>query len=286
MTTIVPNYLVESNAANLIASEDMFYISYASKKTQNRFAVRNTLNVMIIMFEGEKVIHLFNKDMNVQKNNIVCLSQGQYFMSEILGETQNFKSALIYFDNQFIVDFIKKYDLSLNNIKAKSEIILQNDKFVQNISSSFELYVQNDFQNKNKIMKLKTEEILLHLYNKNKAELLSYFQHILNSKSDSLKFTLESHLDEIDSIEDLCSLTKLNTSNLRKQMLKEYGLYPKEWLNERRLSKAALLLKNTSQSITQIANTCNYATSSWFISQFKKKYDKTPKQYRDLTKTT
>ena len=138
MTTIVPNYLVESNAANLIASEDMFYISYASKKTQNRFAVRNTLNVMIIMFEGEKVIHLFNKDMNVQKNNIVCLSQGQYFMSEILGETQNFKSALIYFDNQFIVDFIKKYDLSLNNIKAKSEIILQNEKLVQNISSSFE----------------------------------------------------------------------------------------------------------------------------------------------------
>ena len=108
----------------------------------------------------------------------------------------------------------------------------------------------------------------------------------MNSKSHTLKFTLESNLDEIDSIEDLCQLTKLNTANLRKQMLKEYGLYPKEWLNDRRLSKSALLLKNTSQSISEIANTCNYATSSWFISQFKKKYNKTPKQYRDLTKTT
>jgi len=286
MTAIVPNYLVETNAPNLIASEDMFYISYASKKTQRRFALRNTLNVMIIMFEGQKVIHLSNKDINVEKNNIVCLSQGQYFMSEILGDKHAFKSALIYFDNQFIVDFIHKYDLSMNNIKGKSEILLKNDSFVQNISSSFELYVQNDFENKNRIMKLKTEEIFLHLYNKNKDELLSYFQHILISKNDTLKFTLESHLDEIDSIEDLCSLTKLNTSNLRKQMLREYGLYPKEWLNDRRLSKAALLLKNTTQSISQIANTCNYATASWFISQFKKKYDKTPKQYRDLTKTT
>ena len=78
-------------------------------------------------------------------------------MSEILGETRAFKSALIYFDNKFIVDFIKTSDFPMSNISAKSEILLKNDSFVQNISSSFELYVQNDFENKNKIMKLKTE---------------------------------------------------------------------------------------------------------------------------------
>jgi AraC-like DNA-binding protein len=238
------------------------------------------------MFEGQKVLHLFNKDINAQKDNIIFLSQGQYFMSEMLGDINIFKSTLIYFDNQFIIDFIKKYDLPMNNLTSKSEIILKNDKFVQNISSSFELYIENNFENKNKIMKLKTEEILLHLYNKNKNELLSYFKNILNSQHDTLKFTLESNLDEINSIKDLCALTRLNSANLRKQMLKEYGLFPKEWLNERRLSKATLLLQNTSQSITQIANNCNYATCSWFISQFKKKYNETPKQYRDLRKTT
>jgi len=286
MTAIVPNHLVESNSKDLIASEDMFYLSYSSKKTQKRFAIRNTLNVIIIMFEGQKIIHFHNKDIHVEKDNIVFLSQGQYFMSEITTDTNSFKSALIYFDNQFIVDFITKYKLPMLNNSVNSEILLKNDKFVQHISSSFELYKEQDFESKNKIMKLKTEEILLHLYNKNKDVLLSYFQSIVNSKNDTLKFTIESNLDEIDTIDDLCTLTKLNTANLRKHMLREYGLYPKEWLNQRRLSKAALLLQNTSQNITQIANTCNYATSSWFIAQFKKKYDKTPKQYRDSTKTT
>ena len=280
---ILPDYLIANNSPHLITSEDMFYISYSSKKNQRHFTVRNKLNVIIIMFEGQKKIHLYNKDINVKKDNIVFLSQGQYFMSEIIGKMDIFKAALIYFDNQFIIDFIQKYNLPMNNITSESEILLKNDKFVQNISSSFELYIKDNFENKNKIMKLKTEEILLHLYNENKNNLLSYFQNILKSTNNTLKFTLESNLDAIDSVKDLCDITKLNSTNLRKLMLKEYGLLPKEWLNEKRLSKAALLLQKTSQSITQIANNCNYTTPSWFISQFKKKYNKTPKQYRDST---
>ena len=250
----------------------MFYVAYSSRKNQKRFIVRNTLNVIIIMFEGTKLLHMQNQDLQVKKNNIVFLSQGQYFMSEILGDTHSYDAALIYFDNNFIIDFMKKYDINMSKAKAESEIVLENDKFIQNISSSFELYVKNDFENKNKIMKLKTEEILLHLYNKNKEKLINFFQHILESKESSLKYKLESNLETIETIEDLCSLTKLNSANLRKQMIKEYGQFPKEWLNEKRLNKAALLLQTTDDSITQIATSCNYATPSWFINQFKKKY--------------
>ena len=121
MTYIVPNYFQENNNPNLISSEDMFYVAYSSRKNQKRFIVRNTLNVIIIMFEGTKLLHMQNQDLQVEKNNIVFLSQGQYFMSEILGDTHSYDAALIYFDNNFIIDFIKKYDINMSKAKSKSE---------------------------------------------------------------------------------------------------------------------------------------------------------------------
>jgi len=44
--------------------------------------------------------------------------------------------------------------------------------------------------------------------------------------------------------------------------------------------KASLLLKNTDKTITQISSECGYSTSSWFISEFKKKFSLTPKDFR------
>lgn len=42
-----------------------------------------------------------------------------------------------------------------------------------------------------------------------------------------------------------------------------------------------LLLKNSDKNISEIATECGYSTVSWFISQFKKEYSLTPKEFRE-----
>ena len=69
-------------------------------------------------------------------------------------------------------------------------------------------------------------------------------------------------------------------SKIRKYFKDEFNTTPKLWINEKRLEKATLLLKTTDETISQIATSCGYSSVSWFILEFKKRYNLTPKDYR------
>ncbi|MBB1078502.1 helix-turn-helix transcriptional regulator [Limosilactobacillus sp. STM2_1] len=57
---------------------------------------------------------------------------------------------------------------------------------------------------------------------------------------------------------------------------------PIEYLNEYRMTMAEMMLTTTSRTVKEISTMCGYNTSSYFSSEFKKKYGTTPKQYRKL----
>jgi AraC-like DNA-binding protein len=78
----------------------------------------------------------------------------------------------------------------------------------------------------------------------------------------------------------MCSITRLSENQLRRYIKKEYALTPKVWIDTKRFEKAILMLKNTNKTITDISTECGYSTVSWFISQFKKHYNQTPKEFR------
>lgn len=110
---------------------------------------------------------------------------------------------------------------------------------------------------------------------------MSFLNQIVNTKPSRIKYILESNLDIINNVSDMCKLTRLSDSMLRKEMIRLYNQKPKQWLDKQRLKKAIVMLKNTNKSISDIATSCGYSTVSWFIIQFKKYYKTTPFSYRE-----
>ena len=115
---------------------------------------------------------------------------------------------------------------------------------------------------------------------KEREEFTSFLNHTINTKATRTKYILESNLDIINTVEDMCKLTRLSTKALRKEMINIYGKNPKIWLDKQRLSKAVFLLKSTQKSVSQISTSCGYSSPSWFIIQFKKYYKITPLLFR------
>lgn len=134
--------------------------------------------------------------------------------------------------------------------------------------------------NKLELLKLKTYEIFLYTLSKNKQEFLSFLSNMMHTKSLRVKYILESNLDIINNVKDMCKLTRLSESKLRKEFIRLYGEKPKQWLDKKRLEKVATLLQNSDKSISDVATSCGYSTISWFIIQFKKHYKTTPFLYR------
>jgi AraC-like DNA-binding protein len=53
-----------------------------------------------------------------------------------------------------------------------------------------------------------------------------------------------------------------------------------DYINSKRLQRAAVLLQSTGANIEEIADQCGFLDPNYFARLFKRKYGKTPGEYR------
>ncbi|MGB5868418.1 MAG: AraC family transcriptional regulator, partial [Arcobacteraceae bacterium] len=278
MTYVVPNYFIENNYSNLLNIDNLLCLNCITKTHNTNVYARTTMHSMGVVIEGSKVIHLNNEDVNIEKTDLFFLTQNNYYMSERVVDDSKYKSLLVYFDDKFIFDFINKYNIQINTKDEQNTVkaSYKSDKLFENSVQIFQEYLKVDF-NEN-LLKLKIEEMFLQALKHNEKNMHSFFNAILSTSQDRIKYILESNIDLIQTLDDMCNITRLSENKIRRYIKKEFNQTPKIWLDTKRLEKAVLLLKNTNKSISDISTTCGYSTVSWFISQFKKYHNQTPKE--------
>ena len=280
MTHVLPNFFLEDATTKYTKIDELLCFNYTNKTKSDFISVRTVMHCMIIIIDGSKIIHLENSNINVNAGEICFLTQDNYFMSERLVANSNYKALIIYFDDKYIFDALLKYKITINT-KEKNNIVKLNYKRNTLLNTNVQLF--QDYINQEldtNLLKLKIEEIFLHSLRLNPNLFSSFINEITSKSQDRIKYILESNLDLIQTLSDMCKLTRLSEGQIRRYIKKEYNLTPKVWLDTRRFQKATLMLKNTNKTITDISTECGYATVSWFISQFKKKYNQTPKEFR------
>ena len=84
-----------------------------------------------------------------------------------------------------------------------------------------------------------------------------------------------------DEVASYCNVSYHYFSYIfKKTMRKSFN----EYLNILRLREAEKMLLSTDKNITEIAYTCGFSTSSYFIMKFKKHKNMTPRQFRENTR--
>ncbi len=277
---VVPNYFIDNNYKNLREIENLLCLKYISKKSSSSIYARTTMHSMLILLEGSKVVHLLREDVHVKKNELCFLSQNNYYMSERIAKESSYKSMLLYFDDAFIMGFISKYTIDLDKNSSKDIVVCDytKDIFLQESLSAFELYI--DKIEETRLLKLKVEEIFLHVLRVNEKEFTSFLNSIVDSSQNRIKHIVDSNIDIIQSVSEMAKLARVSENRLRAYFKGAYKTTPKAYLDAKRLEKACVMLANKEYSIHEIASSCGYATSSWFIAQFKKAHNQTPKEYR------
>lgn len=82
------------------------------------------------------------------------------------------------------------------------------------------------------------------------------------------------------SLERLASEFNLSKSHLQHLFKQQTGLRLGQMIFERRLERAALLLKSTNMRIKEIACAVGYEHSSSFARAFERRFTQTPRAYR------
>jgi len=277
MNTAVPNYFLERKESALLKINPQLYIKH-TKNYPYKISVRNTMHGVLLVRSGSKKIQTNEKMFELLAHQAGFFSQGNYFMSE---NDPEYHAIAIYFDDGFVSSFVRKYTLDLSGPSENIVIIsYQENVVLETLIDSMDKAIDEPNSYQRELLELKIETLFLELLQLDAVKMKAFFQHILSTSSERMRYILEENLDMIEKVEDMYRLMRMSSSHFHKIFLEVFKISPKSWLDVQRMKKAAFLLSSTQKSILNIATECGYSTASWFIVQFKKYYNMTPKQYR------
>lgn len=219
-----------------------------------------------IVYISPKLIHS-GKSINNDLVAICYVISCDYLLSRSReNNTDKFITALL--KNKISYPVIGKAKYGYDNIKNSLEII---DKCVTEKDLFFQLEIKKQLY-----------ELLITLYKcgylniDEKNDTASQGNKIIKK---SISYIQQNSGNPL-SIEKIASNVGLSPSYFMKIFKQYTKMTCVEYINSFRLNNAITMLRETDESILQIANTCGYRNLSLFNREFKKYYNTTPSKYR------
>ena len=211
--------------------------------------------------------HFNDKTLTVNAGEMIFLPRGSNYTWEVTSEEES-NCVIIYLNGHFNIDTLTVYSI---------EKFIHNDVLYNNFSDLW------NFGNVGE-----KYQCYSYMY-----ELFSYMYNIDTFKSqDKAKFSviepavkyLRKHIYDpslkIDRLHNLCGLSH---TYFRKIFTKEMGMNPKEYVVEKRLSHAKIIIENGDMdTVKQLALSVGYDDPLYFSKAFKKKYGVSPKTFNEL----
>jgi AraC-like DNA-binding protein len=191
----------------------------------------------------------------------------------------------------FYPDILKKiYDRELptllhapkNIVSNKSNEKINNDFLIQKYIEGLLFYFENPSLINEDILVLKLKEIILLLSQTQNAEAVQIIlSQLFSPTTYTFKQVIEANLFSQLTIEQLAEQNNLSVSSFKREFAKLYNDSPANYIKNKRLEKAAQLLRVSDQRITDIAFDCGFNDLANFTKSFSDKYNVTPTNYRN-----
>ncbi len=121
---------------------------------------------------------------------------------------------------------------------------------------------------------------ILHLLNADICHRY-YEEHNAPTALDRVFQYINTHYTERITLDELAAVSYLDKSYLCRLFKQYFGQTPMEAVISQRLGHARDLLFNTDMSVKEIATSCGYNDTSFFIAQYKKAFQNTPRVDRN-----
>lgn len=147
-------------------------------------------------------------------------------------------------------------------------------------ATSFDGY-QEEF-NELKQMSMETIEAVSNIMKACASSI--WLQHIIEVERspiiERIDLYIENHYNTSIETSDLCDALKVSKTTVYNYLKNEYNMSLTQYINHYRLKKATTLLHQLGLSISDVSSAVGFDDYNYFTRIFKKKYDKTPSQYR------
>jgi AraC-like DNA-binding protein len=269
------------------AAAPLSLLRYRTQAPAARARVLLPQHMFTFLLEGEKTVHFAGAQVTVRPQQFILLAAGNCLMTEkVAAPATAYHSLLLLFDHQLLTDFFSRHAAWLGRPtrQATSQpfLLFEQDEFLGHFARSLDCLLRGTQPRiPRELQQVKLEELLLYLALHYPGQ-LQQLRNLSQEANDELlvRQAVTSHIGSPVAVEELAFLCNMSLSTFKRRFASLYGTSPSRWLLERRMEKAAALLRHAERNVSELAEELGYENLSSFIQSFKQFYGVTPKQYQ------
>lgn len=261
-------------------------MGYNSEVTSVNSRIKLRQNLFSFLLEGQKSVQYAETQVKINPNQFLLLSSGNCLMSGKIPATGGrYRSILLFFDNKLLADFFIRHPQELRTPAKKNNeepfLVFEKDAFLINFIESLGFMLAPAQPSSIEMRKVKLEELLLYL-TEHYPERIQKLRNFSNEADDDLliREAITANIYNPVTVEELAFLCYMSLSTFKRRFAKLHGTSPNKWLLEKRMEKAAQMLKQGECKASEIYFELGYENLSSFIQSFKQVHGITPKQYQ------
>jgi AraC-like DNA-binding protein len=253
---------------------------------------------------GKENYRIGKRFYSVHDNNFLVLNHGQYYSSYIYSDT-DVESFTLNFTEEIqkrVITSVSSGNLSnlddpfnqdareivfTEKLHTKDDFILPLLTRLKELSNDF----YNEHQRIEELLYLILERLILIQRNLrdeivNVDALKPATKTELYKRLHYVKDFLDSCYQNDVTLDDMAGVANLNSTYLLRKFKKFFSITPRQYLIKKRMETAAVLLKTTDHSITEICSEVGYADLTSFGKLFKYFYHCSPEKYKRQHRVT
>ncbi len=263
---------------------------FETKKEAFDFRLQFNDLSLISMVKGKKVMHFDDKQFDFLPNESLILNKNKEMVidfpeAQLKNPTRCI--ALIISPDKInqTLDLLNENHprLGHTNWQLTGSIEkLNNDDILQQNIRKIIAVATSERLHKKALSKLATQELIINLLQTDARKSLLNAVKIGNQQLDKAIDYIRNNIDKTIDIEQISGEAMMSKSTFFRHFKNEFGITPNDFILGEKIKKSKIYLRNLNRSITDIAFSLAFSSTSHFIQVFKKITGTTPKKYRQI----
>ena len=238
----------------------------------------------VFVNEGEVSVRSQTKYIDLDRNSAILAKCLNYFFETNNKQKESSNGieviAIILHPSQ--VEELFEFDLSQSAYSLDYNIKqIEVDRLLTNFKESVNILLDNPELADERMIETKLKEfVLLMTRSQNAPSQLDFLSALFKPLDIEFKSTILHNIYSNLSIDELARLCHLSTSSFKRKFNEVFKTSPKKYISQKKIEKAAALLKSDNLRISDIAYDVGFNSLATFNRNFTHTYGKSPTEYR------
>ncbi|MDH5603964.1 MAG: AraC family transcriptional regulator [Cyclobacteriaceae bacterium] len=278
------DYINKSESYKKFIIDDLLFVEYKCVVEETKAGIWSDTNYFVFVTSGKKMWKSIYNEYIVEAGDSLFVKRGANLVHQYFDE--DYCALMIFISDDFIRNFMGRFSSIIRSesneqLMVDSVIRIRLDAYLEGYVNSLASYFGAQVLPDKNLLKLKFEELLLNIFTRPlHKEVARYLATLNRSQAMQLQQVMEENFAYNLKLEELASLCNMSLSSFKRVFNSTYHSSPGKWLLEKRLSLSSYLLRSTDKNVNEVAFESGFEDISNFIRSFKKKFNRTPLQYR------